>query len=126
MWAIPFISMRAPLRRSLHACLGQVHPVRGAWLAILIAALGLTKSVALADSEQLGAPAPSVAEPAPTMASAATLHDEIAAKRLALQSDFADLRRRLELASRSQTYADRDALLREVDLLRELERLYGQ
>src|SRR5262245_26732130 len=123
MWAIPLISMRAPLRRSLHACRVQVHPARGAWLAILFTALVFTESVARAEAEPPGAPAASVAEPAPTMASAATLQDEIAAKRQVLQSDFADLRRRLELASRSQTYADRDALLREVDLLRELEQL---
>jgi len=67
------------------------------------------------------------AEPAmPTMASAASLQDEIARKRAALQTEFAELRRRLEEASRAETYADRDALLKEVDSLRQLERLYGQ
>jgi potassium-dependent mechanosensitive channel len=69
---------------------------------------------------------PESSPPTPSMASTAGLGGEIAAKRAALQAEFAALRQRLEAASQSDSYADRGSLLQEVDLLRQLERLYGQ
>ena len=89
------------------------------WLAALCLASAAAAQIPAATAET-SPPTPSMA------ASGDALRDEIARKRAALQSDFAILRRKLEAAAQSETYADRDALLREVDSLRQLERLYGQ